>query len=160
MVMNKKQKKLSNTVMELVQEVNQRHLAQVSPQAGIKEIINAFAKAEHSRLVYVVDNNKRLTGIISLGNLTKHLLFHFNGAEIDNTHLLSMATSETAADFIDRPVISAHLAETIEPVLKRMLAVGIKEIPVLDDQEQLVGDLTLVDILNICCKDILDDESY
>jgi len=36
-----------------------------------------------------------------------------------------------------------------------MLSANIKEIPVLDDQGRLVGDLTIVDILQICAKDIL-----
>lgn len=149
------QKNLSATVAELIAAVGHRQLAHVSPQAGEKEIITAFAKAEHTRLVYVVDNEKRLSGVISLGNLVKHLLFHLHGGEIDNLHLMSMATSETAADFIDRPMITAQLSETIEPVLERMLLAGIKEIPVLDDQGRLVGDLTLVDILHLCARDIL-----
>ena len=153
------QKNLSATVAELIEAVGQRRLAHVSPKAGVKEIITTFAKAKHTRLVYVVDNEKRLSGVISLGNLVKHLLFHFHGAEIDNLHLISMATSETAADFIDRPVISAHLYETIKPVLERMLEANIKEIPVLDDQERLIGDLTLVDILHLCAKDFLNHES-
>ena len=158
-MMKNQQKNLSSTVAELIEAVSQRQLAHVSPKAGIKEIITAFAKAEHARLVYVVDNEKRLSGVISLGNLVKHLLFHFHGVEIDNLHLISMATSETATDFIDKPVITAHLSETIEPVLERMLSANIKEIPVLDDQGRLIGDLTIVDILNLCSKDFLNNEN-
>lgn len=149
------QKSLSATVAELIESTGQRQLAHISPKAGIKEIITAFAGAKHTRLAYVVDDEKRLSGVISLGNLTKHLLFHHCDKAIDNLHLISMATSETAADFIDQPVITARLSETIEPVLERMLSANIKEIPVVDDQGRLVGDLTLVDILHLCAKDIL-----
>ncbi len=152
---NNQQKDLSTTVSELMTAIGQRQLAYSSPKAEVKEIISAFAKAEHTRLVYVVDSEKRLSGVISLGNLTKHLFFHHVNKAIDNLHLISMATAETAADFIDRPVVVAHLSETIEPVLERMLSANIKEIPVLDDQECLVGDLTLVDILQFCARDIL-----
>lgn len=146
---------LSSPVAELMLVIGQRQPAHVSPRAEVKEIISAFAGAEHARLVYVVDKEKRVSGVISLGNLTKHLLFHHCNKAIDNLHLLSMATSETAADFIDRPMITAQLSESIKPVLERMLSANIKEIPVLDDQGRLVGDLTIVDILQICAKDIL-----
>jgi len=150
------EKNISATVAELLEVIGKRQLGVVSPEAEVKEIISAFARAEHARLVYVVDNEKRLSGVISLGNLSKHLLFHHCSKAIDNLHLISMATSETAADFIDRPMIAAQLFETIEPVLERMLSAGIKEIPVLDEQGRLVGDLTLVDILQLCARDILE----
>ncbi len=148
-------KSLSSTVAEFIESTEQRQLAHVSPTSELREIISAFARAAHTRLVYVIDNERHLSGAISLGNLSKHLFFHHFGKPIDNLHLISMATSETAADFIDRPVITAHLSETIEPVLVRMLAANIKEIPVINDQGQLVGDLTLVDILHLCAKDLL-----
>ena len=148
------QKNLSSTVAELMIAIGQRQLAYVSSKAEIQEIISAFAKVEHARLVYVVDNEKRLSGVISLGNLSSHLFFHHCNKAIDNLHLISMATSETAADFVDRPTIAAHLSESIEPVLERMLSADIKEIPVLDETGHLVGDLTLVDILQHCALDI------
>jgi len=148
-------KDLSSTIAEIIGVIGERRLATVSSKAGFPEIINAFSRAEHARLVYVMEENQHLIGVISLGNLAKHLLFHHNFKAIDNLHLISMATSETAADFIDRPVITAHLSEIIEPVLERMLTANIKEIPVVDDQGRLIGDLTLVDILHLCSRDIL-----
>jgi len=153
------QKNLSATVAELIEAVGQRQIAHVFPLTGVKEIITAFAGSEHARQVYVVDDEKHLCGVISLGNLAKHLLFHHIDKAVDNLHLISMATSETATDFIDRPVITAHLSETIKPVLERMLSANIKEIPVLDDQECLIGDLTLVDILYLCAEDFLNHDS-
>ncbi len=151
-------KGLSSTIAELVDAMENRPLATVSPKAGLPEIISVFAKATHTRLIYVEESNKQLVGAISLGNLIKHLFFHLNDTEIDNLHLMSMATSEKAADFIDRPIISAYLTETIEPVLQRMLSATIKEIPVLNDLGHLVAVLTLIDILNLCSEDILANE--
>ena len=150
---------LSSTVAEILDTVGKRQLATVFPEAGFPEIIDAFARAEHARLVYVVEHDQQLIGVISLGHMAKHLLFHHCDKAVDNLHLISMATSETATDFIDRPVITAHLSETIEPVLERMLSANIKEIPVLDDQGRLIGDLTLVDILHLCAKEFLNHEN-
>ncbi|MBN2808392.1 MAG: CBS domain-containing protein [Deltaproteobacteria bacterium] len=146
---------LSATVADIVAVSGPRRLSTVAPGAAVPAIIKAFAGAEHARLVYVVSADQQLIGVISLGNLVQHLLFHHSGKAVDNLHLISMATSETALDFIDRPVITARLDETVEVVLERMLAADIKEIPVLNEAAQVVADLTLVDIMHRCTRDIL-----
>lgn len=143
------------TVNDIVSDKERRQIPQVHPDAGVNEIVAAFKKSRHARLVYVVNEKQYLHGAISLGNLAKHLLFHLNDREVDNLHLMDMALAETAIDYIDRPVVSAKLSDNIEPVLTNMLKASIKEIPVVDDQGKLVADLTLVDILNCCLEDLL-----
>ncbi|MBC8319025.1 MAG: CBS domain-containing protein [Desulfobulbaceae bacterium] len=144
------------TVNDIVSDKERRQIPQVHPDDGVAEIVAAFKKSRHARLVYVVDENQHLSGAISLGNLAKHLLFHLNDKEIDNLHLMDMALAETAMDYIDRPVVSAKISDNIEPVLANMLKASIKEIPIVDDQKKLVADLTLVDILDCCLEDLLD----
>jgi CBS domain-containing protein len=159
--MSKKQFSIQKaTVADLIASIGQRQLPQVSPGAKEAEIVAAFGRAEHARLVYVVDGQQQLVGVISLGNLTRHLLFHLSGAEMDNLHLLNMALAETAEDYIDRQLITANLSESIELVLKRMLKAAVKEVPVLDGQGRLVADLTLVDILNGCSEDLLKNREF
>lgn len=150
-----KQKKLSSTVAEFIEILHERKLARVYPDADIKEMISAFADIGHTRLLYVVDKEQKLLGVISTGNLARNILIHQMGAHMDNLRLMHAITAETAADFIDRPLMTAYLSETIEPILKRMVEANIKEVPILDNQGHLIGDLTLVDILHICADDIL-----
>ena len=87
--------------------------------------------------------------------MEKHILFHLNNREIDNLHLTSMAFTETAEDYIERPIITAKLSENIHSVLTRMLESSIKEIPIVDNQGRLIADLTLIEILNTCLDDII-----
>ena len=150
-----RQKKLTATVAEFIEILHERKLARVYADADIKEIINAFAETEHARLLYVVSKDQKLLGIISTGNLARNLLMHLQGPEFDNLCLINAITSESAIDFIDRPLMTDYLSETIEPILTRMVAANIKEIPILDNEEHLVGNLTLMDILHICAEDIL-----
>lgn len=150
-----KQKKLSATVAEFIEILHERKLARVYPDADIKEIISAFADIGHTRLLHVVNKEQKLLGVISTGNLARTLLIHLRGPDIDSLRLMHAITSETAADFINRPLMTVHLSDTIEPILKRMVAANIKEVPILDNKEHLIGDLTLVDILHICADDIV-----
>ena len=146
------------TVNDIISDTERRQIPQVHPDDGVAEIVAAFKKSRHARLVYVVDEKQHLSGAISLGHLAKHLLFHLNDKEIDNLHLMDMALAETAMDYIDRPVVSAKISDNIEPVLANMLKASIKEIPIVDDQGKLVADLTIVDILDCCLEDLLYEE--
>jgi CBS domain-containing protein len=150
-----KQKKLSATVAEFVELLHERKLARVYPDADIKKILSTFTDTEHTRLIYVVSKEQKLLGVISTGNLARNLLIRLQKNEIDNLRLMHAITAKTAADFIDKPLLTACLSETIEPILQRMISANIKEIPILDNQGHLVGDLTLLDILHICADDIL-----
>lgn len=144
------------TVADIISDIERRQIPQVKLDDGVAEIIAAFQKSRHARLVYTVTEDQHLYGAISLGNLAKHILFHLNDREIDNLHLTNMALAETAMDYIDRPVISAELSDSIEAVLSKMLKASIKEIPIVDSQGRLVADLTLVDILNSCLEDLIE----
>lgn len=150
-----KQKKLSATVADFIELLHERELARVYADADIKKIISGFASTEHTRLLYVVDREQILLGVISTGNLARNLLAHLQGPEIDSLRLMHAITAKTAADFINRPLLTAYLSDTIELILSRMVAANIKEIPILDNEEHLIGDLTLVDILHICADDII-----
>jgi len=150
-----KQKKLSATVAEFIEILHERKIARVYADADIKELISALAETEHARLLYVVDKEQKLLGVISTGNLGRSLLMQMQGPELDNLCLINSIISETAVDFIDRPLMTTYFSETMESILKRMVLANIKEIPILDNQGHLVGDITLMDILHICADDIL-----
>ncbi len=150
-----KQKKLSATVAEFIEILHERKLDRVAADADIREIISTMADTEHARLLYVVDKDQKLLGVISTGHLARNLLMHMQGPELDNLCLINSIISETAVDFIDRPLMTTYLSETMESILKRMIAANIKEIPILDNQGHLVGNITLMDILHICADDIL-----
>ncbi len=62
-------------VGDFLKEAKPRHVPKVREQAGVSEIIDAFVQSDHSRIIYVVDDQERPKGIISLGNLVKHFFF-------------------------------------------------------------------------------------
>ena len=66
------------TVNDIISDTERRQIPQVHPDDGVAEIVAAFKKSRHARLVYVVDEKQHLSGAISLGHLAKHLLFHLN----------------------------------------------------------------------------------
>ena len=134
-------------VADFLKESKPRNVPKVKEQAGVSELIEAFVQSDHSRIVYVVDDQERLKGIISLGNLVRHFFFHYHDTHIDSRHLISMAVSETAKDFMHENALVARATDEVEDVLKQMIKNNIKEIAILDSQKRVIADLTIIDLL-------------
>ena len=146
--MTQKQRPRGNkTIGDLLPELRERMIPLVSEEAGVKQIIEAFSSACHSRLLYVVDDDDRLQGVISLGHLVRHVFFHYHNSYIHTQNISTLAVSETAGDFMQRELLSATLSDEVEEILDRMIKHNVKEVPVIDEGQRVVGDLTMVDLL-------------
>jgi CBS domain-containing protein len=119
----------------------------VPKRATVSEIIDAFAASDHSRILYVVDDEGSFRGVLSLGNMIRHVFFHYHDSSIDSRSLVSMVVSETAGDFMQKEPMVTMLSDDVEAVLQRMIDHNVKEIPILDDEKRVIADLTIVDLL-------------
>jgi len=135
-------------IADLIKDLQKRKVPVIHEQADMTDIIEAFAGSTHSRLLYVVDPEGRLTGYISLGNLVRHVFFHYHDPHIDTRRFTHMAISETAGHFMQREPHFAVASEDLQAVLQRMVQDNIKEIPIVDNDKKIVADLTIVDLLN------------
>ena len=134
-------------IADFVEDLQQRKIPKVNEDASVSEILDAFVESNHSRIVYVVDDQERLKGIISLGNLIRHVFFLYHDTDINSSHLISMAVSETAKDFMLDKMFFALTSDDVESVLKRMIKQNIKEIAILDDEKRIIADFTMIDLL-------------
>lgn len=89
-------------IADLLEVLKQREIPVVHERATVSEIVDAFVRSHHSRVLYVVDNEGRLRGVISLGNYVRHVFFLYHGPQIDTRSLISMVVSETAEHFMQR----------------------------------------------------------
>jgi CBS domain-containing protein len=142
-----KDKRSLGKIADLVERLKERKVPVVPKGATVSEIIDAFAASDHSRILYVVDDEGRFRGILSLGNMIRHVFFHYHDPSIDSRSLVSMVVSETAGDFMQKEPMVTMLSDDVEAVLQRMIDHNVKEIPILDDEKRVVADLTIVDLL-------------
>lgn len=149
---------IQSTVDDLLKYTGSRKLPVVEEKATIEQIVNRFVQSCHTRIVYVLDATEALLGIITLGDLVQHVFFHYHGRDVEPSHLVAMATRETASDFMRKELVAAKMEDNLEEVLKEMLERNVKEIPVIDDQQHLVGDVTLIDIMGYMeAVDVIND---
>jgi CBS domain-containing protein len=135
------------TIGEVIRQIAPRALPLIHEGSPIDDVIDAMDHSPHSRLVYVVDGENHLLGTISLGTLVRHIFSASHEPRIHPKSLLSMITSETASDIMARHPISATVEETVGEVMKRMVAKNVKEIAVVDAEDHVIADITMIDLL-------------
>lgn len=132
---------------EIVALVKKRKVPTVSETCSLEAVMNTMHSFQHSRLVYVVNEKKELTGTISLDMLVRQILPHKFEPGIHPRRLLGMVTHETARDIMLKNPVMATEDEDVEPVLKRMIDANVKEIAILNSERKVITDLTMLDLL-------------
>ena len=130
-----------------MQNIKDRELPCVSENSTIRETIQVAVRFPHTRLIYVVDDHKKLLGVITIGSLIRHLYpYHFED-KIHPRDILRNIIVEKASHLMSSGNVNASPDETVDVVLKRMARTGAKEVAVVDSKGRILADITAVDLL-------------
>ncbi|NOZ24779.1 MAG: CBS domain-containing protein [Nitrospirae bacterium] len=124
----------------------------VDEDATIDEVVEKMLSFQRDRAVYVVDKDGRLAGIISLGDISRHLLsegIYHGESHIPGRSILSGFMAEKAADIMTRSVITALPDEELNSMIKKMIDHRLKVIPVVDGSGKLIASINLLDIFEL-----------
>lgn len=134
------------SVRELLELSHSRPVV-VPATATIPELVARMVEDPGTHEVYVNDTDGRFLGVVTAQRLA-HVLFSHRlptrGSPID---LLDLLSSETADHMLVREAISIHEDEPLTRAIDLMFRAGLIEIPVLDDDRTIVGNINLLDIL-------------
>ncbi len=144
---SKKEYKSPGTIGDLLKRMEKRTIPVVSESFSVNMIVEALAGSNHSRIIYVVDDNKRLSGIITLGDLIRRAFFIYHKPDTDNHSYLHMTVDKTAGDLMHKKPFYAVVSDKVEEILERMIEHNIKEMAVLNDKGEIDADITMVDML-------------
>lgn len=142
----------------LLSSIKERTPPVVNEHSPIQNVIDAMIQFDHSRVVYVQDEAEKLSGTISLGALAKHVFSRSHEPQIHARVLISMITAETAKDIMQKKPVFALKNEKIGIVLKRMIESNVKEIPILDENRKVIGDITMLDLLKFLLTTVEESE--
>lgn len=145
--MNGENGKTQNCIRDVLARIKERILPTVTETARLDELIDAFERSRHSRVLYAVDADNRFLGVIDVNDISQHVLFHYHEPRFDSRALIRIVTSEYARDFIKKEKCTALLDEDYENVLQRMIKNRADEIPVLSEEGEILGDITIVDMI-------------
>ncbi len=134
-------------IQEVAAGLSERELPVINEHALMGEIVESMIRFGHSRILYVVDDEGRLLGTISLGNLVRNVFPRSHRPQIHPRRLMAAITMENARHIMQAHCVSARMDEEIENVLQRMIKANVKEIAILDEGNKVVGDINILDLL-------------
>ncbi|GAU09747.1 CBS domain-containing protein [Desulfoplanes formicivorans] len=139
------------------------------PECDYKSLLCKIA-SPMPRQVYIVDDNRKLLGIVSAVDLLKEIMPSYMNADLarsitDGADFLKKQVEKTkdkkARDIMVTDVVSLRPHHQLLEADALIVEKGFNTLPVLDDQGRLLGEITRRDILlhlvNSCLQFEHDD---
>ncbi len=122
--------------------------ATVEEDETLPEIALAFCDNPKTRTIYVVDKENRLKGIITLDDIVEIIFPEVIKIET-GYEILHTFRGRCAKEIMIEAPLKVRDEDNIEEVLKKMLQNGIEEAPVVDEEDRVIGEINLLEILNV-----------
>lgn len=145
-MVSKKRKNHLN-IRDIIPNMEQRELPLIHEDAELNEVIDIMMQANNDRTHYIVDRENRLLGTISLNELIRHIFSHSHEPKIHPRRLMDMVTSETAKHIMLKTPVSATKEDDVETILNKMIKHNIKQIAIVDRDNKVTHDITMLDLL-------------
>ncbi len=129
-------------------------VSSVSADATLRDAVEAMIDNSETRKVYVLDKDGKLVGTITLETLLRHAGYRFGVRRVGVTSFLRMLaeiSDEKVTDVMSKPV-KVLLDEMIVNVTRLMVENHLNDLPIVDSQNKLVGELNGLDILKSSMK--------
>ena len=137
------------TVGDLLSQGKKIPPATVGKDAVLKEAVEAMIKDSETRKVYVLDANSKLIGTITLETLMRHAGYSLGVRKTGITSFLKMLgeiSNDKVTEFMTKP-IRVYEDELLVNVTKHMVEYHLNDLPVINKDNELVGELNGLDIL-------------
>lgn len=122
-----------------VGEVMTRNVVRARPTTPFKEVVRLL---DHHRIsgVPVLDDDDKVLGVVSGTDLVRAQA-HRAGPR--------SAPAFTAADVMSSPAITVHPEQTVPDAARLMERRGVERLPVVDEEDRLIGIATRRDLLRV-----------
>ncbi len=121
----------------------------VSEDATLEELALAITEDPKKRSLCVVDKEGKLKGLITLKDLVKVIFPHLMEIDTLGYSAYRVVATQKASDLLSGVTSPLRDEEDLEEALSRMLDEGVEEIPVIDEEERIIGELDLLELLSV-----------
>ena len=142
-------KDIKDLRVEDVHEVMIGKPAIVKEDAILKDAVDSMTQNLISRKVYVVDDEEKLKGVITIETLLKQVGYRVGVREagvISFFKFLSGVFKENVIEFMEKPVTVTNRHKVLD-ALRMMVEHHLNDLPVIDDENRIVGELNSLEIL-------------
>jgi CBS domain-containing protein len=143
--------RVSDVITEVAKTVKP---ATVSIEANMRDAVEAIIEDSETRKVYVVDGDGKLKGMVTLETLLRHAGYRLGVRSTGVTSFLRMLaeiSDDKVTEVMSKPVKVLH-NEMLMNVTKLMVENHLNDLPIVDDDNVLIGELNGLDILKASMK--------
>jgi len=126
----------------------------VHEDSGIEEVVGKFIDNPVIRAVYVVDKDLKLKGIITIYEILKKVSIDFystsffhSSTSFTGYSVISSISEIYAKDFMNPEIYYIKDNDSVEKAFQLLFTKKAGEIPVVDDNLKLIGDLNVIELL-------------
>jgi CBS domain-containing protein len=116
----------------------------------IYEAVKKIASSKRSKIACVVDKGGKLKGLLTPRDVLEELEVRkfggIRGRFFAGPEVLHLLTSKYAKDIMSAPV-SVHVNDRVGDAINTMLDHGFYELPVVDDDMKVIGEISYFDII-------------
>jgi CBS domain-containing protein len=133
-----------------VAELMTPKIVKVGEDELIYQLVIKIAEDRETMIGCVVDKQDKLKGIITPKELLQAVEVREFGVSrfpfFEGPHILHLLTSKIAKDIMDEPV-SVKPEDEIEKAIDLMLDKGFYEVPVVDEEGRVIGEINYFSII-------------
>lgn len=120
----------------------------VNKQASLNDIAKMFIADPSLKSVYVVDDKQKLVGRVTLKTLIKHEFINLIPSSFEYFDALEFIGNKSAQELMTAPVYVKD-DDTLKTAFVKMYENDLEELPVVDDDLRLIGNIDLIELLTI-----------
>jgi len=114
---------------------------------SLLKVAKKIVEDPKTRAVYVVDNNEKLVGIIPVIELVQYLYSEYIPQEYILYRFPILLSGKPRAGDIILPPVYVHDDEKITDAFIKMFKNNLKELPVVDENMHIIGDLNILEMI-------------
>ncbi|MFH1578865.1 MAG: CBS domain-containing protein [Thermoplasmatota archaeon] len=150
--LNEAEKKLSltETIGDFLDDIVSKP-ATISTDATLRNALDAILASGVTRKAYVLDEEGRLRGTISVEILMRHVANRIGARPsgvISWLRFVGDMESDRAADFMSKPIPVTKSTLVVE-IVRRVVGEHLNDFPILDEDGRLIGEVNTINLLKI-----------
>ncbi len=114
---------------------------------SLLKVAKKIVEDPKTRAVYVVDDNEKLVGIIPVIELVQYLYSEYIPQEYILYRFPILLSGKPRAGDIMLPPVYVHDDEKITDAFIKMFKNNLKELPVVDENMHIIGDLNILEMI-------------
>ena len=134
-------------ISEILDDLKKGNAPIIEENAPIDEVLDEIINQDSNRVLYVVDNEKRLKGTITLNEVARHIFSMSHEHRVHSRRIMDMVTSEDVDHIMKKKPPYAVENDDISEVIKKMVKSNMKHLAFVDENKTIICDVSMVDII-------------